>query len=295
MSTDLSAEAAAEIAREDEIYQEAAAEEAEPVELELEAETETELDLELDEDGRPPRGFVPHGALHESREKEKQAKERAELAEVRAERMENRFNQILERIPTPDSRAQAPEVDFEADPIGGIKAVYDEIKTDKIQRQAAGEHAARVQQFTSALSAGENAFHQENPDYFDAYGHLVETRNAELQAIGIGPSERNQTIAEEVQLIAERAFANGENPAQVYYGLAKMRGYAPNANSGANAGANAHANAQADPFDSLATKQNAATNLGSGGVPQDNITLEALSTMDDASFERNFKKLWGRT
>lgn len=315
MSTDLSADAAADIAREDEIYQQSAEEGeetegaveqgAEPEGGEQEAAADEEAsgdegqgeegDGEAQEDGeKPAKGTVPHGALHAEREERKKAVDRADAAEARTERLEQTFQKFVDRLPKDDQEKPA-EIDFDADPVGGLKAINDKIDAREQKDADERQQTAQENQFFNALNAGEQAFAAETPDYPDAYNFLVSSRDAELQAIGMGPQERRETIGNDIRNIAESNLANGQNPAKVYYELATLRGYAkadPADAEGEKEGAKEDG---PDPIKALQKGQKAAQSLGGGGSAKDNLSLEQLSDMDDDAFAENFEKLWGGT
>lgn len=63
------------------------------------------------------------------------------------------------------------------------------------------------------------------PDVIPALEHYSRSRRAELASLN-GPAEAEATLGAEVAWIIENARRRGENPAEYFYKLAKVRGYA---------------------------------------------------------------------
>lgn len=63
---------------------------------------------------------------------------------------------------------------------------------------------------------------QEEPDFKDAYFHLVEARHKELEALGIADkAQRNAMIAQEEKGLVAQALKAKKSPAQIIYQLAQ--------------------------------------------------------------------------
>lgn len=239
-------------------------------------------------DTRPK--FVPHAALHEERTR-RQALER-ELAELR-------------RTPV---AAPTPEIDPEVDPIGALKEIR-EWKAGQAQRE---DQHRQMQEFTQRVQAHEGDFAAATPDYGKAIEHLRAARASELKALGMPEQQIPQQLYKEAMDTANVAFQNGRNPGEVFYELAKTRGYAlaasppeptlpaetlaPVAEDAALAKKKADSDAA---LDRIARGQQAGRKTaGAGGDPPSNeMTLESLANLTgaafDAAMEKHGKRLFG--
>ncbi len=120
----------------------------------------------------------------------------------------------------------------------------------------------------------------------DAYEHLFSNRVAELQLVGMSQKDAIEAVREEEFNLAQTARQRGQSPAALIAALAKTRGFAPKApepapaptpqETAAEKAARAAAG-QAGPGRSLSA---------AGGQPAGEITLETLSSMSEADFEK---------
>lgn len=239
-------------------------------------------------DTRPK--FVPHAALHEERTR-RQALER-ELADLR-------------RAP---AAAPTPEIDPEVDPIGALK----EIREWKLNQGQREEQHRQMQEFTQRVQAHEGDFAAATPDYGKAIEHLRAARASELKALGMPEQQIPQQLYKEAMDTANVAFQNGRNPGEVFYELAKTRGYAlaaappepppaaetlaPVAEDAALAKKKADSDAA---LDRIARGQQAGRKTaGAGGeTPEAEMTLEKLAGLSGVAFdnamEKHGKRLFG--
>lgn len=240
-------------------------------------------------DTRPK--FVPHAALHEERTR-RQALER-ELAELRR---------------GPPAEPAKPAIDVETDPIGALREIR-EWQAGQAQRE---DQHRQMQEFTQRVQAHEGDFAAATPDYGKAIEHLRTARANELKALGMPEQQILQQLYKEAMDTANVAFQNGRNPGEVFYELAKTRGYvlavsppeptpaaetiAPVAEDTALAKKKADSDAA---LDRIARGQQAGRKTaGAGGDPPSNeMTLEALANLTgaafDAAMEKHGKRLFG--
>lgn len=219
---------------------------------------------------------VPLAALQEER------RARQELAREIAE--------LKARLQPPAEQHAAPTVD--TDPIAVLRQTQEQLRALEEARQ----QEALESRFTSTIATAEAEFMKTAPDYPDAYRFLAETRDRQLQVMGIAdPTARAQTIAQEGRFIAAQAFQAGQNPAERAYELAKAMGYrrtepeapkptAPN---------------PTQTVEQLAKATAAARSLSSasgGGAPSE-LTAETIANMSDDEFAKlspaQFRKAMG--
>jgi vacuolar-type H+-ATPase subunit I/STV1 len=144
-------------------------------------------------------------------------------------------------------------------------------------QKAAGEQKAFVDKYRADAAT----FEQTAPDFKAAYDFLLNSRAAELKAIGYDtPEALHQALVADEFAIAEMAFAKNKSPAEMIYNLANQRGYkkaSPDPDKGKGA----------EKLDAIERGQAANKSLsntgGSSGDPD--MTAEALIAMPADEFE----------
>lgn len=240
-------------------------------------------------DDQPPEEkapkMVPLGALHEERERRKELQREAQATTERAARMEARFDEVMRRMQGP-AKVEPQVPDINTDPVGHLKAEADrnraEMEEFKAWRASQGQQTDQARQqaeFVQQYAAKAREFAEKQPDFQAAYTHLWADRNAELNDLGFAdPAERQKIIAAEEQGIALRAFRDNVNPAERLYAISKRRGFKGSAETGAA------------KIETLRAGTQASRSIAGGGVPEQNIGLEAVSKMSDTEFD----KYWDR-
>jgi len=229
---------------------------------------------------------VPHAALHEERERRKATEaENARLREERA-RFDERLKVIQElNAPKPQEPDLGP--DPEADPVGAIRWMREQQakRGEQDRRSAAEQEETQRQQamrshLIEAYKADANQFRQQTPDFGDAYQFLLQSRQAELSAIGYSPAEINAAIQEDELAIAHRALSNGRSAAEVVYNLAKGRGYAKKEAADPNEDAGKR-------IEKIAEGQERGKSLAQAGgtAAGTEMTAERLLKMSNAEFD----------
>lgn len=228
---------------------------------------------------------VPLAALHEARAENKEY--RQELSETREKmaRMEALFDQMVKKQEQPEEQ-QVPT--FEDDPAGYLRW-QDEQNARKIEEigkkvETSDEHQKALTEhnnFVASLQADETAFRTQTPDYDDASSFLSQQRMQELEMMGLPPEERQRALLAEVRFIHDRAKEQGRSPAEVFYGLAKGRGWQPK---------KPEAN---EAEEKIARQQKAAalSDPGGGDTNSADLTLERLAELDGEEFDQAWEKL----
>lgn len=164
--------------------------------------------------GKSPPGFVPHQALHESRQREAAARAQATLALTR-------MNAMLAR-----QRGEGPAApqmpDLREDPVGYIKAL--EARLEAFEQQRAEE--TQYRELDAAITQDEQMFAMSVPDYEQASDHYVQSRAKELLAFHT-PDQARRILEQEARAIAQQAWDRGLSCGQMVYQLAQARGYQP--------------------------------------------------------------------
>lgn len=171
--------------------------------------------------------MVPHAALHEERERRKQAEARAAEIERRAE---ERFRALMEKLGPQAPPEQPPQIPaVEQDPVGhivgNIGQLREQVQTlsqSAVAQQEAAQRAQAIQAMQANALAMEAEYSRDNPEYESAVKYVAGLRDQQLLAMGVdNPVERQAIINQEAMGIAYRAMQKGHNPAEVLHNIAK--------------------------------------------------------------------------
>jgi hypothetical protein len=155
---------------------------------------------------------------------------------------------------------------------------------EKAAKEASEKAAAEQKTFVENYRKDAGAFEQATPDFKDAYNFLLNSRAAELKAIGYDtPQSLHAALVADEFAIVQMAFERGKSPAQMLYDLANQRGY----KKGSAATPDAEAGAAAERLATIERGQAAHKSLSNtGGSSGDQeMTAEALAAMSLEEFE----------
>lgn len=239
----------------------------------------------------PEPKTVPLPALHEERAKRRELQQQLQQERGAREEMERRMQARLDQI----AQAVTPKPvvpDFAENPAEHLKHSVEELRqatqasqrqlSEWQQRQAAEAQLAAV---AEKVWAAEAEFVQDAPDYQSAVTFMLDSRARELEAIGHDSQSARNMAAREMMDGALMNAAQGRNPAEIAYKLAKARGYT----------------AQASAADKMQMQQRGAAaskSLGTGGAASGKLSARALAEMSDEDFADatkggNWQKLMG--
>lgn len=229
-----------------------------PPETEQPAEATPEIVQDSDEAPAEPASqqpkMVPHQAMHEERRLRQEAEKQRDEERRRSQTLEERMNIILRQM-QPQQQPQQPQQqqgqppeppipELNTDPVGHLKGDINSVRREIERRDqilnmlaqaVAGQtqqsqQSQHVQQIAARATAAEREFSAQNPDYQQAFEHLVDSRRRELMANGWdNQAEIDMFMAREATALAENALQRGINPAAVVMDLAKIRGWQPKA------------------------------------------------------------------
>lgn len=240
--------------------------------------------------GAAARGVVPHAALAEERERVRAL--RTELNDVKArlptaEEMQSfRAWQKQQQEAAAKANQPPPPPAFTEDPEGHIAArekavvskleevqkVATEAVTKVTEAQQQQQQREQAQQIARSITEAEAQFKATAPDYADALRHIRQVRIDTIKEMNPEATDEQivQTILTEEARTAAQVMAQGRNPAEYAYNLAKRFGYRPAAPAANPAAAEA---AKVFKDDTAATRD-AARTMGSGGAADDTADLE---------------------
>jgi hypothetical protein len=232
-----------------------------------------------DKDGQTKvEKMVSLSALHEERGRRKTTESEKRALESQLAELRGKFS-IIEQLNAP-KELEAPTV--ETDIFGVIRnqaetlaQLQRRLQAEDDQKRAAGEHNNLV----TAYRMDAAQFEAKTPDFKAAYNHLLNSRAAELMAIGYDdPAQLHQALTNDEMAIARTALGNKKSAAEIIYNLAQQRGYRK-AGPGAGKGA--------EKIDTINRGQQANKSLANtGGSSGDgDMTGEMLLKMPMDEFE----------
>jgi len=230
---------------------------------------------------------VPYGVLREERDKRQQLEQRLASESARMQKMEETFQQLLQRAQEDVPKEQVP--DFDLDPDAYTKHKLEAIEkrqlADEQNRQqyaAQQKQSQQAQQFVGMYANAAKEYAKEKPDMGEAYNYAISRLEDGLKMQGYA----GQALATELEKAEERvvynAFQAGENPAARMYGIAEHYGYKQKAAT----------KAATDDMIGDITKKEAATKSlskvsGGGEAP---VSLRRLSELDGDDFDKAWEK-----
>ena len=227
-------------------------------------------------------------ALKEERQRRQEVQQ--ELADAReaSKKMTEAFNKLVEAADKPT--AQQPQIpDYEEDPIGHLNAKL-EMANQKIeglsksdqQSQQAQIEQNNMKRFMGDYNEQSREFESENPDYGDAYKHLVGEIRDDYMAQGLTKRQAIDAANNDEMMLAAQQMTNKMNPAKVIYEMAKRRGYRAEGKSQSQVKPNA-----IDKMERLERGVKASRSINNKGVsPNDRMTLEEIAELDDGDFDK---------
>lgn len=293
----------------------------EPVEEAAPVEVKTETKAPAESAAEPAAGAATVETPEERANKEtavgverkarKEAEKRARELEDQVAKFNGRF-EVLQTLAQQQSAPKADEPatieipDVNVDPIGHFQALYQEQSkftaklAEQLQaQQQQSQNFTNVQRLGAITSQHEAAFTATEPSYPQAIQHLIQGRQAELEAMGIAdPMQRQEAIRNDFATIAAQALQSGGNIAERLMAVAKARGFAPAPDPTPAAAVvappaptpaeqiTAAAEAAKAKLDTVNAGQQATQSLGqvAGGAVNDAMTLEKLMGMSDEDF-----------
>lgn len=222
--------------------------------------------------------LVPHQALHEQRERRKAAEKRARDLEIENAKFRERFT-IIKELQSKDEPKGPPKP--EEDIFGAFEHLSKNFET--VQKrlddgEAAKKQDAQRNELVGHYKNDAAKFTTANPDFKDAYNHLLGSRARELMALGYeDQTELETALRNEEMSIAQMAFEKGKSPAEVIYSLAKERGYK-------KSDPKADTEAKLDTIERGAALNKSLSSAG-GSSGDTEMTAERLLTMPNEDFE----------
>lgn len=259
-----------------------------PVSNDVEDTADAAEQHEVEQEQSQQRGRkVPIQALHEERQK-RQARE-LELAAVQQQLQQLMHQQQLAQQQAQQVAAEAAIPDFDEDPRGYIEAKekmfaqqLDQLKNGPAQQhQPVEQLEQQVMQEAAvllpAVAAEEGRFTITNPDYPQAFDHVLATVEQNMRTAHPGINEQQLGMLRTAALVqlAKTCQSQGVNPAQAIYDRARAMGYQPPTQQ------------RREPPTSLSNAHGVSRAPDEKGA----ITSADISSMSEAEFDKFFNDM----
>jgi hypothetical protein len=255
-------------------------------------------DVDTGDAPKPRKQLVPLGALQEERNKRQELQQQLTERAAQQDKLAERLARLLEQQQQLANPAPEPEVipDFDEDPRGHVDGLRRQFEQQLEQlRQFAGgqnqanQQAQQFQQVQHRVAADEQVYRATNPDYNDAAQYFNDRKLAEYTALGMDNTTARQQLARDVYGVAQIAYQQGKNPAEVLHNLAKAFGFTgkpPTPGNGGGNGGGAPAAPKA-PNTSLSSLE------GSARAPDEKgkLTAAQIADMPDKDFDELFARM----
>ena len=165
----------------------------------------------------------------EEREKRRAAEARAEQTAAQLAQMEANMRQLMAQMQANQNRPPNPEEDV----VGALKYTQAQLAAAQQAQAAEAQQRAMLAQqnqiATTIRTKGEDfeaEFKAENPDYDLALDYVLDTKEAEFEAVGFSKEQAKTAAGQWAMNAAAMALRQGKNPAEAGYTLAKRMGFA---------------------------------------------------------------------
>jgi hypothetical protein len=257
-----------------------------PVEM---AETNTEIEekeehqapesREDDADEETDSKVIPKKRLNKEIEKRKNLE--LELQKERDERVRYQteldlYNKALDKISAKEqeTKEDIDPVDEQAHNLYMRKIKELETKLE-LQTQALQTGRNEIQ-FANVVNAQQAEFSQKQPDFDEAYRHLVDTEIATAKLYGVSDAEAQQMATSKLYSLAQAALQKGSNVPEMFYNISKNYGY-----SGKNKGAPAQKGVNLDKIEK---------NIRASANPSQEVPAVSLKPAEDIATFTNMEK-----
>lgn len=232
--------------------------------------------------------MVDLGALVEERGRRKDLEKKLDQAQ-----------KVIDQFMTKDQQQKAgvKEIDPEEDPITHMQQQVQQM--GKVINAITGNAKQQFEQnqFMNVYTNKTREFVSQQPDYEQAYSHLIQTRYKELTAFGFNHDQAQKTIHEEEKWLVGAALQQDQNPAEKLYKLSEMRGY-KRAEAQQNQQGNNNQQQQkpaqqsqsaTEKLENIEKGQNLNKSFKGGQVAGKDLTDELLAAIDDENPFDNLK------
>jgi hypothetical protein len=245
--------------------------------------------------GTPKNDHVPLATFLEEKKARKELATKYQETEKALAELRGKFS-IIDKLKLggeADPQAPAAPPSVEDDIFGAVKHIGEtvaqmqkRVEDEKAAMETADKAAAEQKTFVDNYTKACDEFAKTTTDFKAAYDFLLNSRAAELKAIGYDtPETLHQALIADEFAIAQMAFQRGKSPAQMLYDLANQRGYKKASAAAPKPGAEEEAAAEKlARIERGQAEHKSLSNTGGSSGDQD-MTAEALIAMPADEFE----------
>lgn len=226
-------------------------------------------------------------ALRLEREKRKELEKALKAQAERSTKIE----QVLESVLKPDAKEPVPDPD--EDPVGYTNYKIEQLEKahqkqqDYLRKQYEyQQQQQQQQQFINLYAEDAKTFSVGQPDFMDAYNHLIQSRIEEHMVAGYDRNIANELVKQEEAAIVAKAFDDGESPSARVYALAKKRGYAKAVNQ-------SHQQAKSSKLEmvnqGLKSNKSLGSNTGAANKGE-RLNPDDIDSMSDEDFNKLYEQ-----
>lgn len=209
---------------------------------ETQEENEGHIQSEAEEVGENPKPkkesrYINRERLNEEIEKRNRIQQEFEAERRRAAELQSQleaYNRIIDQASSQKEMGASKQEEEAIDPLDVETYQYFENRIKDLESRLVNqsENLTRQQEearIAQTVNYHEKEFANKNPDFQDAFKHLMEAEKANHTYLVGDESQAAQMVAEKVKGILINAVKNGRNSAEIIYNMAKNYGYAPKA------------------------------------------------------------------
>ena len=191
-----------------------------------------DTDADKDGDSDKPKTYEKEyrgtqTALKQERDEKRRLAQELEGLRHQVTGLESLKNELNEHRQAKQAQAEVDE--YQKDPAAYLmkNQIEQGGKVEKIAQdlRQASESQQRIQQFQQAVSAHEQAFQSEKPDYLKAVDYLKTWELKDMEAAGIPVEQRQNILRQKATAFAFDMLRRGMDPAKAAYDVAVVRGY----------------------------------------------------------------------
>ena len=208
--------------------------EASKTEVEAETETETEVEAEIEAEPISSSGRkTANERIQELTAQRNETRERLAAVEGRFQQMLDMMNAQQQQAQAQTAAEQVPEIpEMDDDPVGHLSARLERAErlNAELHQQFSGnqqqqQQAAYAQRVAQGVKQSEDSFAQQHEDYYPAVEALKKARFETWKNVGYSDEDAARAVNQEAYTLAAQTMQNGQDPATVFYNMAKP--YAP--------------------------------------------------------------------
>lgn len=201
--------------------------------------------------------------------------------------LKSQFDELRGELNVSKQQKVEPEFTFEDHPLEYLKNQIEQLRegiggiaqyTNTTHQQT--EQQRNMQFLLRKADASFTAFSEEKEDFPDAMTFLRSSRLKQFKAMGYSDEEANQNLSGEIVNLLQRAYGEGQNPAEIAYKISKLNGFSSLKDS----------KESIQKISNGQNKNKSMSSIGSGSSKKGEnlMTMEDLAGMSDDDFDKHW-------